>query len=77
MQGRRAGRGTGGLFPAPTVGFTRRMLCDVQRVPINHDGAIRLIHLERESDKVRPKRVGKFLLWLQAQPLPREVFKRE
>lgn len=51
------------------------MLCDIQRVPINHDGAIGLVHLERESDKVRPKRAGKFLLWLQAQLLPREVSK--
>ena len=50
------------------------MLRDIQRMPINHDGAIGLIHLERESKSVRPKSVGKLLLWLQTQPkrCPRE-----
>ena len=53
------------------------MLRDIQRVPINHDGAIGLVHLERESNRVRPKRVRKFLLRLQAQPLPQEVSESE
>lgn len=58
------------------MGGTRRMLCDVQCVPVHHDGAIRLVHLERGSSRVRPKGVVEVLLQLQTQLLPQEVSER-